>query len=480
MKVKVRQIARAATGSAGSHARNAMHWISERPVASATLLTGRLSPKSQERLWVRRYFLGRAKKHGLLGMAIASLLVGTTIALNHLLGLHVNPGDPMTGAAIGVLGTVITFFAVSTLAVSVSLTLLQTASQMWPARIMDSIFTEDHDREFLLQTIYMAFLVSLANLALLAAGLVHPLPALGWPVLLAFLTLMLMVAYVFDRVPLFSSTGLIAEITRRFEHQFTLLGDVHSNPQEARFQALSKVGDIFAVALSLAKDKRGHDARDAIIDGFGLMERLLDKQTAPGFRDRLGADPENPRWCWNLSLVLEIADSACAEAAAIDGARDISYSDLVDGMLCQLSGIAIVDLSWAHLGLETWPSSAEKIRTFGVLTSALLEDSQSTGTDDNPAKIELLKAVASKVRWGAEYLSGLDDGATGLAGGLVNAINWVRFCFSPDEMDRPEFIELSSWIAELETSLSPEQSARLGAGDSNFHAHTLRHLRLAS
>lgn len=479
VKVGVRQIVRAATGSAKSHAHNARHWASGRQAAAATLLNGRLSPASQESLWHLHDFLGRAKKHGWPGAAIASLLVGVTIAVE-LLVLHGEKGDDQTrGAVITVLGTVVTFFAVSTLAVSVSLSLLQTAAGMWPARVIDSIFTKDHDREFLLQTIYAAFLVSLANLSLLTTGVVHPLLALVVPVLAAFLTLMLMVAYVFERVLLFSSRGLIDEIQRTADHQIGLLGDGHSDPHEARLQAMARVFDIFEVTLALIKDQRGEDAEVALEEGFQLMERLLEKQTSPGIQGRLRARPkEDPRDGWERELYSAIKSARSASAGLdvinVDPIGRRHYYYLLADMLRRVSGIILVDLGNAHFDSGDHSSSAEiktldqrtmafeEMEVLGALAYALMNAPESTDADDNQEKSYLLQIIENDAcNFSFRIRQGLADDGTTTSVGAVDAIGTVHMLFSSDVLALPEFSKLSLWLEELETDLSPEQSAML-------------------
>jgi hypothetical protein len=467
MKLGVRQIVRAATGRAESLV--VRRWVSVREVVRAYV-------RRHEGLWNLCCFLDRAKTHGWRGAVFASLLVGTTIALNYLLGLHVKPDDPMSGAAITVLGTVVTFFAVSTLAVSVSLTLLQTSAHMWPARIMDSIFTADPDREFLLQTIYMAFLVSLVNLALLTAGLVHPLLALGWPVLLAFLTLMSMVAYVFERVRLFSSAGLIAEITRRFDHQIKLLGD-GPDPQTARLQALARVSDIFEVALALAIGRRLEDADDAIRQGWSLAEELMQAvQTSPrlqaleaDFSDQRQRYRQRYQWGRDLSRTIGgVGRRACVQLDDLDGMDDGTglryYITWLTSVFSRLSGAALVDFGSVYIYTEKFESSkavVKEIKALAALANALSSDSTITSPLISQEKESLLSSVARK-----SYRLLADRRALCAANGevspdAVNVLGQTFRNYSPAVLALPLFADFAALLDEWKASLSAEQSSRL-------------------
>ena len=117
---------------------------------------------------------GRMAVPGLPGALWAALLVAVTIAFDKAFA-HILPPAPEDPAApMTVLASIVTFFAVATLALSVSLSLLSTIKS---ESALVSILVDDRERDFLLQTILASFLVALAHLCLVAFGVIHPLAA---------------------------------------------------------------------------------------------------------------------------------------------------------------------------------------------------------------------------------------------------------------------------------------------------------------
>lgn len=223
-----------------------------------------LSWEWRQRWWHLADFASLAKR-GLIGLAVALALVGTTVVLDGLLlGREIiDLNDPRyvnaQGAAITVLGTVVGFFAVATLAISVSLSLLQVAAERYVDSELMSVFVDDPDRELLLQLIYTAFLISLADLFLLTASVLHPLPALALPISLACATLMLMVGYVHSRVRLFDADGLAAHIVKRIERNRRVLW---SGWSDAVYQSADRdIRRLFLLAKRLVEENREDDAR---------------------------------------------------------------------------------------------------------------------------------------------------------------------------------------------------------------------------
>jgi Predicted membrane protein (DUF2254) len=240
-----------------------------------------ISWKWRRRWWQARDFAGLTRR-AIVGFGIAGVFVGATVAIERLLPDQGVIGGEALSAASTVLGTVVGFFAVATLAISVSLTLLQVAST-YPSEVM-AVFVEDNDRELLLQTIFVSFLVSLTDLFLLTERILHPLVALALPITLAFVTLMLMVGYVHHRVRLFDPRTLSDFLVERVTRTLPLLGTQDRSPA---LECAAR--DVHRLAL-LVKKLREDDSRwgDSIIPmrkGARLLSRII-----------LDSDPKSYSW----------------------------------------------------------------------------------------------------------------------------------------------------------------------------------------
>jgi len=219
-----------------------------------------------------------------LGLVAALLLIAVTLATNQLLVR--GPIDVNSAAAVmTVLVTVVGFFAVATIAVSVSLTLLSSAAANESA-IM-TVFVNDEERNLLLQTIFASFLVSLANLCLLAVRALHPLVALALPVLLALLTLMLMVGYILERVRLFDEVGLVEFLVRRIDGKAARLSHLNLDEGKQRVDLKADICRdllrITAIIRRLIKNDRLRDAHTALEVGLSGFTKLIEGQTSQGF-----------------------------------------------------------------------------------------------------------------------------------------------------------------------------------------------------
>lgn len=286
-----------------------------------------IARRVQRRRFRNQTGLFALSQHGMSGAALALLMVGLTVAVDRLLDLPF--ADPqITDASITVLGTVVGFFAVATLAVSVSLTLLQTAAEKYKTSSILDVFVEDDDRETLLRLIFVSFLVSLANLWLLALQLLRPFAALVLPVLLAFITLQLMVGYVYTRVRLFSSDGLTAflraRVEREMDGELAVVGalDGASYPNIKRAQNVwNDIGRMIRLCEALIEANRAEDAhrpfklacvlaREALLSfppppGDGRLKAMMSDSHLRRLQELAGTD----------TLLLTIWLSPCPEVA---------------------------------------------------------------------------------------------------------------------------------------------------------------------
>jgi hypothetical protein len=233
--------------------------------------------------WRTRGFMEMGK-HGGPGLLAAAILVLATVAIDRGLAPGPVDRDALSGA-VTILATVVTFFGVATLAVSVSLTLLSSAVDS-ESDLLD-IFVNDRERDLLLQTIFASFLVALANLCLLAAQLLHPLPALALPVILAVLTLLIMVGYIIERVRLFDELGLVSFLTKRIESRLPVMEHLGAGDGDLKIQLKSEIGRDFlrisTILRVLIKEGRVNDADEALRMSLNSLTKLIRLQTAPGF-----------------------------------------------------------------------------------------------------------------------------------------------------------------------------------------------------
>ena len=235
-------------------------------------------------------------RHGVFGAIVAAGLVTATILVSRIvLGpTQVGAADAALDPAVTILATVVTFFAVATIAVSVSLTLLATAAAEKSESDLMSVLVDDRERDFLLLTIFVSFLVSLANLCLLAALWIQPVAALTLPAILAVVTLWLMVGYIIERVRLFDELGLAKFIARRTKSRLPSHSEVRADGSLLSPDLKVEIGRdllrIVAVMRGLVNEQRLADARVAMELGLSDLEALMDLQVATGWPAPTGTD----------------------------------------------------------------------------------------------------------------------------------------------------------------------------------------------
>jgi hypothetical protein len=408
-------------------------------------LDRRISPATRERIWHAEDFLGLARR-GVPGAVIALCLVGFALAIEASLG---QPGQDLDArnAALTVLGTVVGFFAVATLAVSVSLSLLQTAADTWPASVLE-VFTEDQDREFLLTTIYASFLVSLASLALLASGALHPLVALAQPVVLACVTLMLMVGYVHSRVRLFSSSGLVAEIGRRAKRHLDVLSDEgldHDVRVAASDRSLAEISRITTITQLLVKEERTTSLFEEIHPGLDLIWRWIESRSNLQEEEGDSLDGETPDWDARFAISPLLAKLRSAELHLTG--MDQDYGIWFGRLLPRLSNSLLIEMSYAHLwstpGVddlkdlrEVEPGVREALRQLGRLMAKVA--SRASEMDD------VMKSKAARIEVEVASM------ATDLAGLLTSPSEReavILKAFTPALLKRPSCERLRALLA---------------------------------
>jgi len=135
----------------------------------------------------------------------------------------VNPLVPTLGTDVGsvvsILTAVIGFLGVLTLAMSLSVSLVQTTIDRFSGQGADealvTLVVQDHDRDLLLQLIVFAVTVSLAEAILVTTGVVGPGLAALPSIVLSGLTLAIFVGYVRNRIALFDMRALGRHLVAR-------------------------------------------------------------------------------------------------------------------------------------------------------------------------------------------------------------------------------------------------------------------------
>ena len=221
-------------------------------------------------------------KHGRAGLIIAVLLVGLPLLLNQVFWdgpRQLNSSS--IDAPVTILATVVTFFTVALLGVSVSLTLLSTSAEKSGSDLM-AVLVNDEVRDFLLQTIFASFLVSLANLYLLTKSFIQPHVALIAPAALAVLTLLLMVGYIVERVRLFDELGMVKYLARRANARTGMLARLGSGHARLTVETKIAIGqDLIRIAYlfgDLVSSDRLLDASRALKVGMGSLEELIARE----------------------------------------------------------------------------------------------------------------------------------------------------------------------------------------------------------
>jgi len=178
---------------------------------------------------------------------------------------------------VALLTTVIGFLGVATLAISISLTLVDAAMNRYLAHIAEPL-VEDEDRDNLLKLLFLGFVVTISNISLLGLAFISTTAALLVPMLLAILAFALLIGYTMSRIRFFDPRHLARHFVSDLRHkrQAAMAKVPHDKAASemndtilAQMETAQTYSRLLALCRANIEDHRGGDA-------MHILEQLIE------------------------------------------------------------------------------------------------------------------------------------------------------------------------------------------------------------